>query len=280
MEAQMNRRERAVRRLFVLLIAGCSASVSVAQTLETETARLVPAGWWKMGTAYEFQTSSEGTEAAIPLLAEYGLTDNLELVMEPVPHTSISPRVGRQATGAGDAEVTLVYRFAQEGHRLPALAVAGEVKIPTARDTLIGTGQTDYAAYMIASKRFGHFDTHANLSYTVQGNPPGARLNGIIAYALAAVFRPNDRSEYFAETLGNTSAGPEGEGGGGSGTGTVVPEAAGGELVGTIGAGRYVRPNLLLYLGVSYDNKHALQFRPGLPFRFPPGRASRPAVSK
>jgi len=271
----MNVRGRALARMAVLLLAGCVASVSVAQTLETETARLIPAGWWKTGSAYEFQRSSQGTESAVPFLAEYGVTENLELVMEPVPFTAIRPNAGRRATGAGDFEVTLVYRFMQEGRRVPALALAEEVKFPTARDTLIGTGKADYTAYLIASKRFGRLDTHLNLSYSVVGNPAGARLNDIIGYALATVYRPNDRIECFAEVLGDTSAGPEGEVGDTAGAAAVVPEAAGGELVGTLGAGRYIRPNLLVYLAVSYDNHNALQVRPGLTFRFPTGRAGR-----
>src|SRR5258706_10849067 len=111
--------------------------------------RVVQAVWWKVGSGFEYQTASEGAEAAVPILAEYGLTDNLELVMEPVPYTAIRPKTGRRTAGAGDFEITLAYRFAQEGRRLPALALAAEVKLPTARDTLIGTRETDYTAYFI-----------------------------------------------------------------------------------------------------------------------------------
>jgi len=271
----MSIRGRALSGLAALLFAGFGASVCFAQTLETETARLLPAGWWKTGSAYEFQRSSEGTEAALPFLAEYGVTDNLELIMEPVPYTAIRPKAGEHAAGSGDFEVTLTYRFMQEGRRVPAMAMAGEVKFPTARDTLIGTGKTDYAAYFIASKRLGRFDTHLNLSYTVPGSPAGASLNNLIGYALAAVYRPNDHIEYFAEVFGNTSAGSGGEVGDTAGAAAVVPEASGGELVGTLGVGRYVRSNLLVYLAVSYDNNNALQVRPGLTFRFPTARAGR-----
>lgn len=41
----------------------CSAAALAAQTLETETARLLPRGWLDVGTAYEYQTSGEGYEA-------------------------------------------------------------------------------------------------------------------------------------------------------------------------------------------------------------------------
>jgi hypothetical protein len=276
----MNKRKHVFPVLTVMLFSASVGNVCVAQTLETETARPLAAGWWKIGTAYEFQTSSDGREAAAPFLAEYGLTDNLELVLEPVPFTTIRPHLSRPATGQGDFEMTLVYRFKQETRLVPALAVAAEVKLPTARQDLIGTEQTDYTAYVIASKRLGHFDTHANLAYTVLGSPPGARLNNIFGYALAVVYHPNTRYEIFGEVLGNTSSGPEGETGDtGSGT-AIVPEAAGGELVGTVGVGKYIRPNLLLFMAVSYDNNQALQIRPGLTFRFPTSRASEGAAAK
>ena len=276
----MKNRIRWSRLFAVIVLSGFALGVSTAQTLETETARLVPAGWWKVGTAYEFQTSSQGREGAAPFLAEYGLSENLELVLEPVPYTSIRPRVGTQANGPGDFEVTLVYRFKQESRSVPALAFAGEVKLPTARNELIGTEETDYTAYVIASKHFGHFDAHGNLAYTVPGSPPGTHLNSIVDYAMALVYRPNPRWELFGEVLGNTSSGPEGESPNSGGAPAIVPEATGGELVGTAGMGRYVRPNLLLFVTISYDSNNAVQIRPGLTFRFPTGRAGNAAGAK
>jgi hypothetical protein len=259
-------RHHAVRSLILAALVAGAARTVAAQTLETETARLLPRGWWKIGNAYEFQTSAEGTEAALPFIIEYGLSSRLELVVEPVPYTAIRPNAGRRARGAGDIEVTLSWLLRHERARTPALALAAEVKVPTARDTLIGTRRTDYTGYLIASRRFGRFDAHANLAYTVVGQPPGARVNNIVYAALAAVYRPNPRTELFGEIFGNTaaSAQPETPAGGT----TVTPEVAGGEVVGTLGAGRYLVPNLLLYAAVSYDNSHALLLRPGLTFKF------------
>ena len=37
-------------------------------------------------------------------------------------------------------------------------------------------------------------------------------------------------------------------------TDVMLSEATGGELFGTIGSGKYIRPNLLLYMAVTYDN--------------------------
>jgi len=251
----------------IALLLSLGPAVGAAQTLETETARLLRAGWWKIGNAFEFQTSSDGTELAVPFAVEYGLTDNLELLVEPVPYTAIRPRVGRHARGVGDVEATLTYRFRQESRSVPALALAAEVKLPTARDTLIGTRRTDYAGYVIASKRFGHVDAHFNVGYTIVGQPAGVMLDNVFNFALAGVYRPNTGLELFGEVLGSTASGAGEVQPGSGGAGAVVPEAAGNVLVGTLGAGKALGA-ALLYLAVSYDNSHAVLFRPGLTVRF------------
>lgn len=252
-------------RVVIALLLSLAPVAGAAQTLETETARLLRAGWWKIGNAFEFQTSSDGTELAIPVAIEYGLSDNLEFLVEPVPYIAIRPRVGRHARGLGDVEATLTYRFRGEGPSVPALALAVEVKLPTARDTLIGTRRTDYAGYLIASKRFGRLDTHFNFGYTIVGKPAGVALDNVFNVALAGVYRPNAGMELFGEVLGSTASGA-GEAQPGTG-GAVVPEAAGNVLVGTLGAGKTLGATLL-YLAVSYDNSHAVLFRPGVTVRF------------
>lgn len=252
------------------LFAGLALLVGVAsrglcQSLETETARLLPAHWWKIGNAFEFQKSPEGTEAALPFAIEYGLSDNLELLVEPVPYTAIRHKVGRHAIGVGDIEATLTGRVRQESRRGPALAFAAEVKVPTARDSLIGSREPDYSAYVIASKRLGRIDTHVNLAYTIVGRQDNVPLNNIVSFAVAGVYRrnPSARTQLFGEVLGNTAAVPGSE----SST-TGAPEVAGGELVGTLGAGRDVGAGVLLYFAVSYDNNNAVLFRPGITWKF------------
>jgi hypothetical protein len=232
-----------------------------AQELETETARLLKAGAVKGGAGFEYQTSADGSESALPLFIEGGLLDRLELVIEPVAYTAIRPRVGARTAGPGDVEITLVGLALEERPWLPALAVAAEVKVPTAKNASIGTGKYDYAGYLILSKRFGRLDTHFNAAYTVVGKPAGIPVNNIFSVAAAARFFASERYHLFAEILANTAATPEAEGAGGMG---VTPELAGNELVGTVGAGFYIVPSVLLSLGVSYDNNQAILIHPGV----------------
>ncbi|HEY8195554.1 MAG TPA: transporter [Gemmatimonadales bacterium] len=256
------------------LVSGAIASVGLmvplvctAQILETETARPLGRGGLEVGTNFEYQTSSEGNETALPFALEYGFTDRLEVLVEPVAYTAIRPNVGAQATGMGDMEVTLTYLARRESGGTPALALAGEVKLPTARDSLIGTGKTDIAGYLIASKRMGRFDTHANVGYTVVGRPAGAQLKNIFNFALATQMRLGQSNELFGEILGNTASSSTGEPTGSVPPGGVVAEAPAGEIVGSVGIARYVMPTLRLSLGLSVDNNGAFMFRPGFTIR-------------
>ena len=239
------------------------ATAASAQVLETETARLRLKGAVQAGTNFEYQSSSEGHESAIPFTFEYGITDRLELVLEPVARTHIRPNRGTKASGAGDTEMTLQYLLHREG-KWPAFALGGEVKFPTAQNTLIGTGKADYAGILIASKKLGHVDTHFNLSYTLVGQPEGTKLSNVVGGAFAAMVPIGHPFRVYSEVLATTSTG----GGEGDVTGTpIVAEAAGEELVGTPGLGMYVHPKWFLSLGVSYDNLHAVLWRPGITFR-------------
>jgi hypothetical protein len=189
-----------------------------------------------------------------------GLTDKLELMVEPVAYTSIRPKSGPSATSVGDIEVTVTYLFKQETGAMPAFALAGEVKVPTARNALIGTGAADYATYLTESKRFGRLDTHAHASYTFVGQPSGAQLGNIFGYGVAGIFQAWTHVDLFGEVLGNSASTPGGEG---SGLTTIVPEAAGGELVVTGGAAWRARPGITFYVSESRDNIGALLLRTG-----------------
>jgi hypothetical protein len=238
------------------------------QILETETARPVGRGVFEIGSNFEYQVSSDGHEVALPFAIEYGLTNRLELLVEPVAYTAIRPKAGPKATGGGDLETTLTYLMRAETSRTPALALAGEVKFPTTRNRLIGTGKTDFAGYFIASKRFGRLDTHGDIGYTVVGRPSGAHLNNILNFALGWELGLGSSNELYGEFLANTAASKGADViGGPLPPGTTSPEAPAGEVVASLGLARYVLPPLRFSMGVSVDNNGAVLFRPGFTFR-------------
>ncbi|MEP7064528.1 MAG: transporter [Gemmatimonadota bacterium] len=245
------------------MIAVCTGIVAAQQPLETETARLPSRGTALIGLTYEFQTSTQGQEHALPFTFEYGMTDRLALLIEPVFFTAIRPKSGRAATGLGDLEATLQFLVRDETEGFPALALAAEVKLPTARDTLIGTRRTDFTPYLIASKRIGKVDAHANLGYSFVGKPANINVQNTLNFALAVEDNVTARFTLMAEVLATTAAGSGGV------ENSTAPEIAGAEQVGMVGFRYAMRSRTWASLGVTYDNSNALLFRPGLTFETP-----------
>ena len=54
---------RILSPIIAVIVASLPAARTPAQTLETETARLLHRGWWKAGGAFEAQTSSDDRDA-------------------------------------------------------------------------------------------------------------------------------------------------------------------------------------------------------------------------
>src|SRR5258705_234839 len=240
----------------------CSISASVgAQTLETETARLMPAHAFEAAGNLEYQFSADGRETALPLAFAYGLARTWELVVEPVPFTAIHPAAALGTSGIGDIEITVVHRWLDETAGRPAFAFAGELKVPTAESRLIGTDKTDYSAYLIASKRIRRVDFHANLGYTFFGQPAGLVVRNVVDFAFAAMWDAGDRTKLFAEVVGNTAASSSGDGN------PAAPEVSGSEVAGTVGIGRVMSRTLFVSLGMSVDNNRAILLRPAFTLR-------------
>ena len=102
----MTRLTSAAVRLAIIGLCLTSSNPCHAQALETETARFLEGGTYELGTGFEFQTSSQGIEHAVPLALEYGVTDRFSVLVEPVAYTAIRPKSGKAATGIGDLEIT------------------------------------------------------------------------------------------------------------------------------------------------------------------------------
>ena len=258
---------RAVKLVLGLALILGAIPAFAGLPLETETARLPMRKSLTVAGAFEFQTSHEGTEKAAPFALEYGLADRLELLVEPVFYTAITPKTGPHTTGLGDLETTLTWLALHERPNRPAIALAGEIKIPTAHSVQIGTGKADLASYVVASKELGRWDTHANLSYTIVGQPAGQQLNNLLGYAAAIEYHAAQKWDIVSEVFGNTSALKEtADPIQGTGESAVTPEASGGELVEMLGLRYLISPNVHLSFGVSHDNSNAWLFAPGLEF--------------
>lgn len=270
--------------LIMLVIATFGNYSRADLSLETETARILPPGHFELSGAFEFQTSRDGEEYAVPLALEFGLIDRLELLIEPVPFISIHPNGGSTANGLGDTEVSLSYLVFKEMPNFPAIALAGEVKFPTARDKQIGSREFDYRIYGIASKRFGNVDLHFNVGYNFIGEPSGVSTRNPIDLELAAEWFINEKFDLFAEvtyigsSLGSSSSNETpaarhrirasrevSDTGGGT---VITPEIAGEEIVGSVGLRYHVNRNVDLFTSFSYDNNDDKLLRTGFSIKF------------
>jgi hypothetical protein len=253
---------------FLLLV---TSAAHAGQPLETESARALPQGTKKFEAALEWQTASDGKEIAVPLIFDYGLTDRLELSLEPVIYSHIKPDMGSSASGVGDFEVTLKWVALTEEARRPAVALGAEIKLPTAKNRQIGTGKADYRGFVAVSRRFHQWEWHANAGYTVVGKPSGLQIDNLLDYALAMEFHASPKLDWVAEITGHTSASGDGTDGApvlASTENPLAPELARKETIGMIGARYLWRPGAALTLGLTYDNNNALSIRPGVSIRW------------
>jgi hypothetical protein len=132
----------------VLDIFGWPMAGRAALPLETETARLMKRG--RTETRKHVRVPSFGGRRGH--LRSDGLRMGRSRYRGALYRAGLvhrhPPRVGPKATGIGDTEATLAFRFFEERPWVPAFAVAGEGKVPTARDALNGTGKADYTAIL------------------------------------------------------------------------------------------------------------------------------------
>jgi hypothetical protein len=234
--------------------------------METETARVLAPGRFEIGTAFEFQTSPNGREYALPMALEFGVFHNLEVLIEPVPFTSIQPPEGQSATGVGDLETTLTYLVVEEKQYVPAVALAGEVKFPTAGNRQIGSGEYDYRFYAVASKLLGPVDVHFNFGYNIIGAPPGTSTKNPIDVELGAEWFVHPKFNLFAEITYTGSSTPTS--GGEIPDSGVTPEIAAEELVGSVGVRAHLARHVDTFGSFSYDNNDAKLFRTGITFKY------------
>lgn len=253
------------RTVTVAVAAGLTLALApvahAGQPLETESTRLLPAHRFEVKTGFEHQHSSGGTESAAPLAFGYGVTDRLELLVEPVPFNLIRDHSASKVQGPGDLEVTLTSRVFNESVSRPAFAIAGAVKLPTATNRRIGSGKTDVTGWAIVSRRIGRWDTHANCGYSVIGKPAGIAVNNFFNYALGEELHVGKQWEVVGEVFGNTDALAEtADSPKSAGESATTPEIGGAETVGMHGM-PYV-------FGVSVDSQSAVLVHPGFTFAF------------
>jgi hypothetical protein len=80
--------------------------------------------------------------------------------------------IHRSASGFGDILLRTKYSLLRGEERWPDLALRGQVKFATGKDSdFLGTGNWDFQMLIIASRQFGWFAPHLNVSYEISTGP-------------------------------------------------------------------------------------------------------------
>jgi hypothetical protein len=176
-------------------------------------------------------------EDVFALFATYGLTRHWDVgIVLPIVHlhlranaqativrnSSVSARVhnfgpqsdsprstgGGDETGIGDIILRTKYNFLRDRPRWPDLAIVGDMKLPTGdEDDLLGTGDTNLRALLVASRSFGFLTPHVNLGF--EWTTGGSEQNNV-RYVAGVDARVHPRLTVAADVLGRWE--PSGDG--------------------------------------------------------------------
>jgi Putative MetA-pathway of phenol degradation len=165
----------------------------------------------------------------VALFATYGITNSWDVsAVIPIVHTRMHVRgiarivrnssisrfvhnfdpqgdqpvdtAGGDATGIGDILLRSKYHFYRSQSAWPDLAVVGQVKLPTGdEDDLLGTGETNFLGFLVASRTYGRFTPHVNAGYEAT---TGSSEENVVRYVVGADAALHPRLTLAADVLG------------------------------------------------------------------------------
>lgn len=143
-----------------------------------------------------------GDELETAVTGKVGVTDHADLLLTWSPHLVLE-RPGRDARGQGDVFVASRVRLREDEDGIPAVALLGTVKIPTASDRRgVGSGELDALFTGIVTKQIDAFSITANYQLGFLGEPGDGGFDLQHAFAIAAGTGLSDRVGVFAEVAG------------------------------------------------------------------------------
>jgi outer membrane protein OmpA-like peptidoglycan-associated protein len=119
------------------------------------------------------------------------------------------PLVRTEWTGSefGDAYFGAKVNLMSEHRRQPmAMALRGTVKLPTAGEDTVGTGQFDYIADLVLSKEVRGVEMAGFGGYIFRGDPTGVSLSDGLRWGIGAGFGPRSSVRFTTELYGEKPA--------------------------------------------------------------------------
>ena len=134
----------------------------------------------------------------------YGITPRIEFRWDNTQLTSAKTD-GITRYGTGDNLLLAKYFFKKQTEHVPAMAVAYQIKFPTASASKnLGTGYTDHFVTVLFSKDVGPYRFDSNVFFNMNGSPTGYHYNNLFTFSGArSVF--TKRFQLTAEGWGQTS---------------------------------------------------------------------------
>lgn len=123
----------------------------------------------------------------------YLFVDGSEAVIPGVGAVRGGTAADSSASGLGDATVSATYVAHYDRASRFGVDVTGKVKLATAEDERLGTGESDYSALVDVYRDFGRWTAFGGIGYTIMGNPPGVTLNDVVSFNFGASYRLDER---------------------------------------------------------------------------------------
>ena len=237
------------------LTSALVGSMHADTVLETETAELGKQGDMLISNSVQFEKDKDGNRTAFTLFQyEVGLTDRAELLIEPFFQEWVRPKDGKAFSGMGDIEITPSYMIVLDDEKswIPAVVLAFKLKVPTATNPEIGTGEYDYYPYFIFGKKLGHFILNANFGYDIITSPKGEKLSNQFIYDFSVEYEITNKWSVFAEVFANTKP--------------TVGEK--GTFSGAIATEYKFTKHFNAFVSVGYDTDGLFNVRPGFNIEF------------
>lgn len=230
------------------LLAGAAHADLV---LETETAELGAKGDALFSEALQFEREKDGGRATFTVNQyEYGITNRAEILIEPFFYEWDNPKDGHSFSGVGDLEITPSYMMVLDDEKswVPAAIAAFKLKVPTATNPEIGSGEFDYQPYIILGKTCGNLVFNLNFGYDFVTSPSKVNhYNNQFIYDLSTEYKLTSRLSVFGEVFANTSPAAHEKG----------------TFAGAVATEYKFTKHINAYLSVGYDTDGLLAIRPG-----------------
>lgn len=179
----------------------CLRNGFAGRPLSTDDAWTVEKGQFQLETGFDLaRQDNHDREISPSLTLSYGLLEKMDIGIGG-SYLFVRPKDGENENGLGDTEIKVKYRFFDEKDWVPAFAIAGNAKFPTASESRgLGSGKTDFGINAIATKNLSkRFVVHLNLGYTFIGEH---RANNELNYSGALQFILSNKWALVGEVSG------------------------------------------------------------------------------